>query len=343
MLSRMPRRGSLRLTLILAALIIFIVLPSTVDFLMSWLWFGSVAIATCFSPACALKRRSGRSCSRSRFFVLFGNLWIAVSSIASPYIVLGKGAGTVQRRWCGANNCGGSPASPASCVVMMGLVAGTEWLPWLQFWHAVPFGLSDPILGHDIGFYVFRLPMLEMADQFAMTLLIFSFIGSAAAYVLAGALNFTRRGGVSVAGKARLHLSLIAAAFFLALAYHAYLDIPQLLTTFGGPGTVHGASYADVMARLPALRVLVVVTIVAAGLAAYNAFARALWPLPLGLALYVITAVGGSMYAAAIQRFVVSRTNRWPRRPTWRTTSSPRAARSTWQMSSRTSCRATRS
>src|SRR5438128_272197 len=90
-----------------------------------------------------------------------------------------------------------------ACLVvsfMMGLVAGTEWLPWLQFWHAVPFGVSDPILGHDIGFYVFRLPMLEMADQFAMTLLIFSFIGSSAAYVLAGALNFTRRGGVSVAG-----------------------------------------------------------------------------------------------------------------------------------------------
>ena len=45
-----------------------------------------------------------------------------------------------------------------------------------------------------------------------MTLLIFSFVGSAAAYVLAGTLNFTKRGGVSVAGKARLHLSLLAAA-----------------------------------------------------------------------------------------------------------------------------------
>ena len=43
-------------------------------------------------------------------------------------------------------------------------------------------------------------------------------IGSAAAYVLAGALNFTKRGGVSVAGKARLHLSLLVAAFFLLLA-----------------------------------------------------------------------------------------------------------------------------
>ena len=46
----------------------------------------------------------------------------------------------------------------------MGLVAGSEWLPWLQFWHGVPFGIADPILGHDIGFYVFRLPMLELGE-----------------------------------------------------------------------------------------------------------------------------------------------------------------------------------
>ena len=174
----------------------------------------------------------------------------------------------------------------------MGLVAGSEWLPWLQFWHHVPFGIVDPILGHDIGFYIFRLPMLEMGEQLLMTLLIFSFVGSAVAYVLAGTLNFTRRGGVSVARKARVHLSLLAAAFFLALAYHAYLDIPHLLTTLAGAGTVHGASYADVMARLPALRVLVAVACAAAALAAYNAFSRALWPLPAALALYLIASVG---------------------------------------------------
>ena len=30
------------------------------------------------------------------FFVLYGNLWVAVSSIASPYIVLGTAGGTVR-------------------------------------------------------------------------------------------------------------------------------------------------------------------------------------------------------------------------------------------------------
>src|ERR1700674_5100053 len=139
--------------------------------------------------------------------------------------------------------------------------------------------------------------MFDLADELAMTLLILSFVGSAAAYVLAGALNITKRFGISVAGRARWHLSLLAAAFLVALAVHAYLDIPHLLTTAAGPGTVHGASYADVMARLPALRVLVVVTVLGAVLAGYNAFSGGLWALPVALVLYLITSVGGSVYA----------------------------------------------
>ncbi len=305
----MARRGGFRFVLALAALLVFIVLPSTVDFLLEWLWFGSVGYRSVYVTGLRAQASLGTFVLAAAFTVLFGNLWIAISSIVSPYIVLraGSGAGTVQPAMIRREQL--RRLTGLACLVvsiMMGLVAGSEWLPWLQFWHNVPFGVVDPILGHDVGFYVFRLPMLEMGEQFLMTLLIFSFVGSAAAYVLAGALNFTKRGGVSVANKARLHLSLLAAAFFLALAYHAYLDIPHLLTTVAGAGTVHGASYADVMARLPALRVLIVMASLASAMAVFNAFSRALWPLPAALALYLVTSVGGSFYAAAVQRFVVS-------------------------------------
>ena len=303
----MPRRGSVRLTLALLALFAFIVLPSAVTFLMKWLWFGSVGYRQVFMTGLRAQASLGMFVFVVAFFVLYGNLWVAVSSIASPYIVLGTGAGTVQPAMVRREQL--RRLTGVACLVvafLMGLVAGSEWLPWLQFWHGVPFGIADPILGHDIGFYIFRLPLLDLADQFAMTLLIFSFVGSAAAYVLAGALDFSKGRGVSVGARARGHLSLIAAAFFLALAYHAYLDIPHLLTTSAGPGTVHGASYADVVARLPALGALVVATLLATALAIYNAFSRGLWPLPLALVLYVITSVGGSIYATAVQRFVVS-------------------------------------
>ena len=156
--------------------------------------------------------------------------------------------------------------------LMISLAASGEWMRLLQFRHGVPFGVADPILGHDIGFYVFRLPLVDLVQQVSVAVVVVSLIGSAAAYVLAGALNFTKRGGVSVVRKARLHLSLLAAAFFLLLAASAYLEIPHLLTDVAGPGIVPGASYTDVMARMPAARVLTVVAVLSAGLAAYHAF-----------------------------------------------------------------------
>ena len=102
-------------------------------------------------------------------------------------------------------------------------------------------------------------------QQIGVAVVVVALIGSAAAYVLAGALNFTKRGGVSVVRKARLHLSLLGAAFFLLLAASAYLEVPHLLTDVTGPGIVPGASYTDVMARMPAARVLMVVAVLCAG------------------------------------------------------------------------------
>ena len=157
--------------------------------------------------------------------MLYGNLWIAISSIASPYIVIGTGAaGTVQPAMIRREQIR-KLVGIGSLVVslMISLAGSSEWMRWLQFRNGVPFGVNDPILGHDIGFYVFRLPLFDLVQQIGVAVVVVSLIGSAAAYVLAGALNFTKRGGVSVVRKARLHLSLLVAAFFLLLAASAYL------------------------------------------------------------------------------------------------------------------------
>ena len=38
--------------------------------------------------------------------------------------------------------------------------AAGQWEAFLLFVNGVPFGLADPLFGHDLGFYVFRLPAL---------------------------------------------------------------------------------------------------------------------------------------------------------------------------------------
>jgi uncharacterized membrane protein (UPF0182 family) len=301
-------RMTVRSLLVLAAVLALVVLPNLIDFLLDWLWFGAVGYRSVYVTSLRAQASLGAFILGFAFAVLYGNLWLAVSSIASPYIVIGTGAaGTVEpamvrreqiRRLVGIG----------SLVVslMISLAGSSEWMRLLQFRNAVPFGTADPILGYDIGFYVFRLPLFDLAQQIAVVVLTLSLIGSAAAYVLAGALNFTKRGGVSVARQARLHLSLIVAAIFLMFAVNAYLQVPHLLTDVTGPGIVPGASYADVVARMPALRVLMVVAMVCAALAAFHGVSTAMWPVPLAVVLYLLTSVGGSLYAAAIQRFVVT-------------------------------------
>ena len=299
---------NIRAVLAILAVIALIVLPNLVDFLLEWFWFGAIGYRAVFVTSLRAQASLGAFILLFAFLVLYGNLWIALSSIASPYIVIGgRGSGTIQpatvrreqlRRLVGVG-----------CLVislMISLAASGEWMRWLQFRHGVAFGIADPILGHDISFYVFRLPLFDLAQQVAIAVVIVALIGSGAAYVLAGALNFTKRAGVSVARKARVHLSLLGAAFFAVLAINAYLQVPHLLTDVGTTSIVHGASYADVIARIPAARVLMVVAALGAALAALHAFSTAIWPIPLAFGLYLLTSVGGSLYAAGIQRFIVS-------------------------------------
>jgi uncharacterized membrane protein (UPF0182 family) len=92
----MAGRGGFRLTLALVALLVFIVLPSTVDFVLEWLWFGSVGYRQVFLTGLRAQASLGTFVLAAAFTMLFGNLWIAISSIASPYIVLRAGTGVAR-------------------------------------------------------------------------------------------------------------------------------------------------------------------------------------------------------------------------------------------------------
>ena len=292
----------------LIAVLAFIIVPNLIRFLIEWLWFGAAGYRQVYVTSLRAQASLFTFILGFAFVMLYGNLWVAVSSIVSPYILIGTGgAGTVQPSMIRREQIR-KVVGIGSLVLslMISLAGSSEWMRWVQFRNGVAFGINDPILGHDIGFYVFRLPLLDLLHQIAVAVVVLAVIGSAAAYVLAGALNFTKRGGVSVVRKARLHLGILVALFFLLLAAAAYLQVPHLLVDVAGPGIVPGASYTDVVARIPAARVLMVVALLCSALAVYHAVSPAVWPVPLAIGLYLLTSVGGSLYAAGIQRFVVT-------------------------------------
>jgi uncharacterized membrane protein (UPF0182 family) len=195
-------------------------------------------------------------------------------------------------------------AAAGVVALLAGLVAGARWETWLYFLYATPFGTADPILGRDVGFYVFTLPLLELVQGLLFFTIGLAAAGSLAAYVVGGEVGFDPVRGFHASRPAVRHLALLAAAVLLAMAFGAWLQIPQILT--GPSGAVYGASYVDVHARLPALRALMVIALVGAALALWQVRAPRFWPIATAVGLYIAVSIGGSAYAAIIQRFVVA-------------------------------------
>src|SRR6266480_4770375 len=48
-------------------------------------------------------------------------------------------------------------------ALLFGLGAAGGWLGVLQFLHRTPFGVTDPVFGRDVGYYVFTVPVIAGA------------------------------------------------------------------------------------------------------------------------------------------------------------------------------------
>ena len=111
--------------------------------------------------------------------------------------------------------------SSAGLAVLFGLFGSGQWLEWLLFRYAQPFGDVDPVLGRDVSFYVFRLPFLDLLSGYLLALVLLAGATAGAVYVLAGAIGLDLNRGPRIAGQARRHLAALAAALLLVMAFDA--------------------------------------------------------------------------------------------------------------------------
>ena len=146
--------------------------------------------------------------------------------------------------------------------------------------------------------------MWQFVRGMAQALVIAAGLGSLALYFVTGSLTTGFPSRVVVRGPARRHLSLLGAAFFLLLAWGAWLRRAEHLLE--PTPLIFGANYADVFARIPASAILAVVCVVGAGLAVWHAMSTRVWPMPAAIGLYLLVSIGREVYAGALQRFVVT-------------------------------------
>lgn len=189
-------------------------------------------------------------------------------------------------------------------ALIMGLTVSTWRDQVFMFLNSKSFDEADPIFGVDIGFYVFRLPLWSTLVDWLFGLLVLATIVVAVALYLNGAIRFDGR-RLSTTRGAKVYISTLLAILALVRAFAYRIDMYEILYSsraekFFGPG------FTDVNARLPALRLLMVVALLAAALFIINIFRRG-WTLALvSVGSWLAVAIlAGSVYPAFIQRFSV--------------------------------------
>lgn len=298
----------------LVAAAIFIV-PSFFRLLTDWYWFQEIGFFNIFTTIIGVKLLLGVGVGIFSFFVIYGNFWLAKRLVASKPLVVRLYKGGTEELDLGKYVK--IFALPVSLLLgfFTGLASASTWETVLQYLNAVPFNVQDPIFNKDISFYFFDLPFIQIVVGLGFWLLIVSLVGVAANYALRGGLSFRISEyplrGVSILKSlvieksAKIHLSILIAFLFLLTAFNIYaVRIPSLLYSSTGPFV--GASFTDINATLPFLKILTVAAILVALLAVINIFKAHNRLIVLALGSYIVLSVlGGTLYPTVLQKFVV--------------------------------------
>ncbi len=192
-------------------------------------------------------------------------------------------------------------------AILLGLFAAPQaagqWESFLLFLNSVPFGLEDPLFSRDIGFYVFRLPAVTALYNWLTVTLGLTFLVTAFTYLLYRGVQYTQR-GLFLSERARAHLFSLIASILVIKAGGYFLDTFGLL--YSPRGAAFGASYADVYASLPALRILTFLAVISAVLCLFQIYRPGFKYLFIGLgALILVHIIGLKLYPSLLQRFRV--------------------------------------
>ena len=273
-------------------------------FYTDYLWFDSLDQSGVWRGILGVKVTLALVFMGVFFALAWVNLFVA-DRMAPPYRVAGPEDELLERYH---DVIGGRAGWVRAGVAgVLALIAGSgvssEWNSWLLFANGGDFGVDDAEFGRDVGFYVFKLPFLSFVVDWLFASLLIVLIVTAVAHYLNGGIR-VQPPGPRVTSQVKAHLSVLLAVLAIVKAVDYWLQRFEL--TVSGRGTVDGAGYADLHAQLPALNLLVLISVAAAVLFVINIFRRG-WVLPavaMGLWAFVAIVVGG-IYPQWVQRFQV--------------------------------------
>ncbi len=295
-----------RTIIIGVVIIVILALIASTRFYTDLLWFQEVGLTSVLWKSLRTQFGVGAVVGLISGLIVFLNLWI--TGRVAPTYLTPSGEGRVDPfdryrvlvrpfvPWIRL-------AVAGFVAISAGVAASASWRTVLLWQNRVPFGVDDPQFGKDIGFYVFELPFLDTLSSWLWFAVMAALVTSLAAHYFYGAIR-PEVGLRGVLPGALAHVSVLLGALAVIKAFQYWLGTYQL--NFSERGTAVGASYTDVNAQLPALKLLAIISIISALLFLVNIQVRRL-SLPIAaVGIWILTAfLAGTVWPFVVQRFSV--------------------------------------
>src|ERR1700674_5234828 len=264
---RPPRRFWVGAGLIGVALLVFIFASPIIWFFTELQWYDALGFKDVFTTRLVLQT----VLFAGSFSIAF--VYMVINVIVALRVRSGSGLRAVGISRSSIRSATGGVALAGAALVALILSggAGTQWPALALFQHATPTGITEPVLGQDVSFYLLTLPFLHSLANWALGL---DFM----AVLLIGAL-YAWRGDtfdLNLSPRAIAHISILLGVFAVTLAVWTWLGRYDVMYAHN-TNIVWGAAYTDVNARLPLYTFQAGAGIVLAGALIVNAWLRRLW------------------------------------------------------------------
>jgi uncharacterized membrane protein (UPF0182 family) len=305
--------------MVIIGIVILIVLVMVASSLYSgWLWFQNLQFSSVFLTMVSSKILIGLIAVLVFLLVVAINYYVARLYVKRTHPVSGEEGGIDAEVFPIAER-GGSWVIGVFLIIialMIGSAASSNWSMILRYFHPKSFGISDPIFGRDVAFYVFSLPFYLFLKNWLMGFIVFSGVVAILVYRKANLINMemgtiqAQDQKVQLPNKLRIdlpvrkHLSILGIIIAVLLIWGYWLKRYVLLYSTVGPA--FGASYTDIHVQLTMYTILMVVLgAFVICLVVYMVLQRRS-VLLIGLAATLGTmVVAGSIIPALVQKIIV--------------------------------------
>ena len=264
----LSRRAITSIWVLLAFVALLVIGPRLIAVYTEWLWFGEVGYRSVWGTILVTRLILFAVVTLVIGALMFGALvwayrsrplFAAAAAAATDPIEQYRTVAMSRPKLFGIG-------IPLLLALPFGLSAQAHWATVQLFLRGGGFGVTDAEFGHDVGFYVFDLPLYRLVLTWLFVAVFLAFLLSLGMHYLFGGIRLSPKKGstIEVTGAARIQLAVLAGSFIALKAVAYWLDRYALLWGSRKEPTFTGAGFTDINAVLPARLIMFSIAIVCA-------------------------------------------------------------------------------